>query len=498
MSPHRTQPTTAADLLWKAADKLRGAMDAAQYKSTVLTLIYLRFLSLAFEQVRRQLEVDGLGEEEMAYGAYGLRWIPLVARWDTLVRRTRDRDIDPVTVIDEALNALRHSDRSLEDLFPQAGVLLSGMDRQRISELLTLFDDVRNPAIYEELLAEFSRFEGRKGGGFHTPKSVVRLLVETLQPQRGRVYDPCCGSGGMLAQAAKFVKDRGGEPAADLALYGQEVNVGSWRLARMNLDLQEISVDLGCADTLAWDRRPTLSADVVLANPPFNVSDWAFREGDPRWRYGTPPRTNANFAWLQHAVHKLSDHGSAGVVLANGSLSSKQKGEDKIRKALVDADFVACIVALPPQLFASTAIPACIWLLTKDKSPRGAEGLTDRRGQTLFIDARAMGEMAGRSHRRLTDLEVSEIARTYHVWRGTGRQSEEYLNVADFCHSSGLDEIQQNQYILTPGRYVRVAEQQTGHDGKCHARIDLLARDLLELLDRSDGLTREMRRHLDQ
>lgn len=498
MPPHSTQPTTAADLLWKAADKLRGAMDAAQYKRTVLTLIYLRFQSLAFEQTRRQLEAEGLGNEEAAYIADGLRWIPPVARWDTLVQRAQDPNDEPVTALDEALDAIRRTDQSLADLFPPASALVAGMDRQRISELFRLFADFRSPAVYEELLAEFARFEGKRGGEFHTPRSVVRLLVETLQPQHGRVYDPCSGSGGMLTQAAKFVKERGGDPAADLAFYGQEVNVDSWQLARMNLDLQGISADLRCADTLDWDQRPTLKADVVLASPPFNVSDWALREGDPRWRYGNPPRTNANYAWLQHAVHKLSDRGSAGVILTNGSLSSKQKGEDKIRKAMVDSDLVACIVALPPQLFASTAIPACIWFLAKDKSPQGPEGLTDRRGQTLFIDAHTMGEMAGRSHRQLTDRELSEIARTYHVWRGTDGQGPQYRDMPGFCRSVGLDKIQENQYILTPGRYVGATEQQPRHDGQRQARIDALTRYLLALLDSSDHLTQEMRRHLDR
>lgn len=497
MSPRSAQPTTAADLMWKAADKLRGAMDATQYKSTVLTLTYLRLVSLAFEQARRQPETGGSRDEEVAYAADGVLWIPPVARWDTLVQRVLDREDDPVTALDEALGALGHSDRGLDDLFPPANVLVAGLGRRRISELFMLFDDVRSPAVYEELLVEFSRFEGKKGGEFHTPRSVVRLLVEILQPLHGRVYDPCCGSGSMLAQAAKYATERGGN-AADLALYGQEVNVGSWRLARMNLGLQGLSADIRRADTLAWDDQPRLSADIVLANPPFNVSDWALQEGDPRWRYGIPPRTNANFAWLQHAVHKLSDHGSAGVVLANGSLSSKQKGEDRIRKALVDADLVACIVALPPQLFASTAIPACIWFLTKDKSPQGAEELTDRRGQTLFIDARDMGEMAGRSHRQLTRPELSEIARTYHVWRGTDRQDEVYRDVADLCRSSRLEEIQQNQYILTPGRYVGATEKQPRHGGQRQARIDALTSDLLELLDGSDHLTWEMQRHLDR
>ncbi|MEV4501932.1 type I restriction-modification system subunit M [Streptomyces klenkii] len=491
------QPTAAADLLWKAVDTLRGAMDAAHYKSTVLTLLYLRCLSLELEQTRRRLDAEGLGDRDVHYSAEGLRWIPPVARWNILVQRVQDPDDDPVTALDEALDATRRSNHDLADLFPPASTLIADMERQRIAKLFTLFEDVPGPAVYEELLAEFARFEGKRGGEFYTPRNVVRLLVETLQPQRGRVYDPCCGSGGMLVQAARFVTERGGDPAADLAYYGQEVNTGSWQLARMNLEMQGLPVDLRCADTLESDLQPTLKADIVLATPPFNVSDWAHREGDSRWRYGIPPRTNANFAWLQHVVHRLSERGSAGVVLANGSTSSKQKGEGEIRKAMVEDDLVACIVALPAQLFWSTSIPACIWFLTKDKSTQGADGLTDRAGQTLFIDARAMGKMTGRARRELTSRELSEIARTYHAWRGTGRRGEEYQDVPGFCRSAGLDEIRQNQHILTPGRYIGATEDdRTQHDGQADRRIDGLIRELLELLDQSDQLTQDMQRHL--
>ncbi|MER5962792.1 N-6 DNA methylase [Streptomyces sp. NPDC002057] len=459
----------AIDLLRKAVDILRGTVDEAGYKSIVLTLLYLHVVSSEFKQ------------------------------WDPPSERVRNPDQDPVAVLDEMIDAVRRTRRDFAEVFPSASALLRGLERRRITELFTILADSRGAAVYEDLLAEFARFEGRKGGDFHTPRSVARLLVEALQPQQGRVYDPCCGSGGMLVQAARFAAERGGDPAADLACYGQEINVQSWRLGRMNVDIQgQLPVELGCADTLARDLWPSLKADIVLANPPFNMSDWANRTSDPRWRYGTPPSANANFAWLQHTVDKLSDRGSAGVVLANGSVSSKQRGEGEIRTAMVEDDLIACIVALPAQLFNSTSIPACVWFLTKDKSSQGSRGLTDRRGQTLFIDARAMGELTGRSHRLLTAGELSEIAGAYRAWRGTGRREQEYKDVPGFCQTATLEEIRENQHILAPGRYVGAADVDRERGwGQPDDRLDVLTKELIELLDKSDHLTKRLRKHLD-
>ncbi|MFF7778921.1 N-6 DNA methylase [Streptomyces tanashiensis] len=459
----------AADLLWKAVDILRGTVDAADYKGIVLTLLYLHVLSSEFDQSR------------------------------TLSERVRNPDQDPVAALDETIDAVRRTRRDFAETFPPASALIGGVERRRITELLTLLEDSQGATVYEDLLAEFARFEGRKGGEFHTPRSVARLLVEMLQPQQGRVYDPCCGSGGLLVQAARFAAEKGGDPAVDLACYGQEVNVQSWQLGRMNVDMQgRLPVELGCADTLAQDLWPSLKADVVLANPPFNLSDWAYRASDPRWRYGSPPLTNANFAWLQHAVEKLSDRGSAGVVLANGSMSSKQMGEGEIRAAMLEDDLISCIVALPGQLFSSTQIPACVWFLAKDKSSQGSLGLTDRRGQTLFIDARAMGELAGRSHRLLTSRELAEIAGAYRAWRGTGRRGEKYMDVPGFCRTAALEEIRENQHILVPGRYVGAADVDRKRcAGQPGDRLDVLAKDLIELLNRSDQLTNQLRKHLD-
>ncbi|WP_055548658.1 type I restriction-modification system subunit M [Streptomyces sp. NBRC 110028] len=517
MPPSKRKPTDTAALLWKATATLRGSTDASQHKTVVLTLLYLRFLSLEFERSRRELG-DTDDTNAPAYAPEGMRWIPPLARWDTLTRRIQDPDCDPVAVLDEAIMAVMQSNNDLTGVLPGAPALIGNVERRRITELFALFGDAlvtadgRRPArdtmgelyqylsmMYADLLAESARAEGKKGGEFHTPSSVATLLVETLRPRQGRVYDPCCGTGGLLVQAAKFAEVHGACPSVDLEYYGQEVNERTWQLARMNLDIHGLlPASLGCADTLAMDLLPNLKADTVLANPPFNTSDWARREADPRWQYGTPPRRNANYAWLQHIVGKLSDRGSAGVVLANGALSSKWMGEDEIREAMAEDDLLACVVALPSQLFTSTQIPACVWFLTKDKSSQANRGLTDRRGQTLFIDARAMGEMVSRAHRVLTSDELDEIVGTYHAWRGTDSWSAEYRDVPGFCCSAGIDEIREHQHILTPGRYVGVeeADQERG-GGRSHELIDVLTRELLQLLDRADQLEEEMRRHLD-
>lgn len=518
--PRRRKPTATLDLFWTAADKLRGAMDASEYKSTILTLLYLRFLSIEFEQARQQLDEQGVGDADdpAVYAAEGLRWIPPAARWDTLTQQIKDSDTDAVTVLNEAIVALMRSNRDLTDVFPSANGLIGRLDRQRVIELFALFGEdlataggQRPPrdvtgelyeylsTMYYELLPEFARVEGKKGGEFYTPRSVARLLVEMLQPQQGRVYDPCCGSGGLLVQAARFVQVRGGRPTVDLAYYGQEVNQHTWRLARMNLDIHGVvPAGLGRADTLSHDLLPTLTADFVLAHPPFNISDWARNEVDTRWQYGVPPRRNANYAWLQHIAHKLSDQGSAGVVLANGAMSSKSMGEDEIRKAMVEDDLVACIVALPAQLFRTTQIAACAWFLTKDKSPQGARRLADRRGETLFIDARAMGMMVDRAHRVLTDDDLNVIVSTYHAWRGLDPSSEDYRDVPGFCRSAALEEIREQQHNLTPSRYVSTRElAQDSNSGPLQDRVDVLSRELLGLLYQADQIEEEIRQHLD-
>ncbi|MER7109307.1 type I restriction-modification system subunit M [Streptomyces sp. NPDC000229] len=492
------QPTSASDLLWKAAGILRGSMDTAHYKSTVLTLLYVRLLSTEFEQGRRHTEVEGLDDTNFHCAAEGLRWVPEVARWKTLFQRVQDPDDDPVSALDEAFRAIERSGRDFADLFPPARALIRDMERPSITALFALFDDAIDGTVAGELLEGLARLEGKKGSAFHTPRSVSRLLVEVLQPRQGRVYDPCCGSGSMLVQATRFAVERGVD-VSKIACYGQEINAQSWRLARMNLHMQGLDANLGCGDTLADDLWPTFKADVVVANPPFNITDWTRPGRERRWPYGPPPRNNANFAWLQHVVDKLDVGGSAGVVLANGSLSTRQMGEGEIRKGIVEDDLIACIVALPAHLFPSTAIPACVWFLSRGKSPQGAGLPEDRRGQTLFIDAQGMGVMTGRAHRVLTDEELSEIADTYHAWRGAGRRGGCYRDVPGFCRSVQLEEIRQNQHVLTPARYVGQTEADgTRPGGSTDVRIRALTRELLELMDASDRLTQEMRHHLSQ
>ena len=314
--------------------------------------------------------------------------------------------------------------------------------------------------VYEYFLGQFAGAEGKRGGEFYTPRSVVRVLVAMLEPYKGRVYDPCCGSGGMFVQSEKFVQEHGGR-IGDIAIYGQESNYTTWRLAKMNLAVRGIDSDIRWNNEGSFhkDELRDLKADYILANPPFNVSDWGgdrLRE-DVRWTFGVPPVSNANYAWLQHIYHHLAPKGTAGVVLANGSMSSNQSGEGEIRKAMLEADVVDCMVALPGQLFYSTQIPACLWFLAREKAP--GKGRRDRRGQVLFIDARKMGELVDRTRRELTDAEIQKIADTYHAWRGE-KNAGEYADVAGFCKSATLEDIRKHDHVLTPGRYVGAAEQE--------------------------------------
>jgi len=512
--PRGRTPTAVTELIWKAADKLRGGMDAAEYKYVLLGLLYLRYLSLEFEESRRQLG-EGFVDDPDAYTTVGLRWIPPAARWDMLAEKMGQPGCPAGEALNEALRALMWSNRDLDNVFPGGLGLTGRVDDQRILELFALFGDERiigrevrtardgMGELYEYFLHsldEFARVEGKRGGEFHTPRSVALLLVEMLEPHEGRVYDPCCGAGGLLVQARRFAEaQRGREHTEGLQVYGQEINQRTWQLAKMNLDLHgRASSGIGrrWADTFAEDRLPGLKADFVMAVPPFNISDWRRDEFDPRWRYGVPPARNANFAWLQHVISKLGDRGSAGVVLANGSLSSRQLGEDRIRVSMVEDDLVACVIALPDRLFRSTSIPACVWFLTKDKSSQRVRGLADRRGEVLFIDARAMGEMVGRAERVLTDVNLREVVGTYRAWRGTDT-SQEYRDVIGFCRSVRLDEIREHGHVLNPGRYVgSMVVSEERRRSAVQERVDELTREFLELLDAADRTEAEIRKHL--
>lgn len=477
--------------LWATADKLRVNMDAAEYKHLVLGLIFLKYVSDAFQSHRQHLEKAfqnpendyflenpeehaELLEDRDYYEAHNIFWVPEAARWEHLQQNARQPDIG--VKIDKALETIEADNPRLKGLLDKR-FARTQLPTEKLGELVDLVSKIGFGAgekardvlgqVYEYFLGQFASAEGKKGGQFYTPESVVRVLVEILAPHKGRVYDPCCGSGGMFVQSEKFVQSHQGR-SDDVALYGQESNYTTWRLVAMNLVIRGLDFDLGreAGDTFTNDQHPDLKADYVLANPPFNVSDWwhSKLDGDTRWAYGTPPQSNANFAWLQHIVSHLSKRGRAGVVLANGSMSSSSGGEGTIRQALVEGDVVECMVALPPQLFFNTQIPACLWFLSKDKG-KGANGQTDRRGEVLFIDARGLGDLETRVFRVFDDAAIAQIAGTYHRWRGTGEHEGAYADIPGLCQSAGLEQIKAHGFILTPGRYVEaVAIEQSEED----------------------------------
>lgn len=469
-SAQRADPTGATvgyeAQLWKMADALRSNMDAAEYKHVVLGLIFLKYISDAFEEQHTKLEADRAQgadpEDPDEYRAVNIFWVPKEARWSHLKANAKQPTIGKM--VDDAMLAIERDNPSLKGVLPK-DYAHPRLDKQRLGQLIDLVSDIglgdkanRSKDIlgrvYEYFLSQFASAEGKKGGQFYTPRCVVRLLVEMLSPYKGRVYDPCCGSGGMFVQSEKFVEAHGGR-IGDISIYGQESNHTTWRLAKMNLAIRGIDGNLGQehADSFHRDLHPDLKADFVLANPPFNDSDWGGErlKDDKRWKYGIPPAGNANFAWVQHFIHHLAPTGLAGFVLANGSMSSNQSGEGEIRKNIIEADLVDCMVALPGQLFYSTQIPVCLWFIARDKKN---SRFRDRRGETLFIDARKMGTMIDRVHRELTDDDIRKIADTYHAWRGDKDCQVKYADVLGFCKSATLDEIRSHNHILTPGRYV--------------------------------------------
>ncbi|MFF9777037.1 type I restriction-modification system subunit M [Streptomyces sp. NPDC013978] len=511
------------DILWKAADKLRGSIDAAQYKEFVLGLIFLKYVSDAFDERRtelsKELMEEGIAEDRLdafledrdEYTGAHVFWVPETARWSWIATHAKAQGVGKL--LDEAMDAIMRENASLTGVLPKI-FNQDRVDQKRLGELVDLISDARfggsgdKPAqdllgeVYEYFLGNFARAEGKRGGEFYTPSSVVRLIVEILEPYEGRVYDPACGSGGMFVQAAKFIEAHQGRGhKSDIAVYGQELNERTWRLAKMNLAIHGIDGNLAArwGDTFADDKHPDLKADFVMANPPFNIKDWARDETDPRWKYGVPPRNNANYAWLQHMISKLGERGTAGIVLANGSTSSQSSGEGEIRQALVEADLVACMVALPSQLFRTTGIPACLWFLSRDKSPQGARRLDDRRGEILFIDARGMGEMVDRTERIFSETDLRKIADTYHAWRGTASAREEGLTFADeagFCFSASLETVRGHGYVLTPGRYVGAVEAEEEDAEAVAERIASLTDDLYALFDESAELEKTVREQL--
>ena len=454
--------------MWAAADKLRNNMDAAEYKHVVLGLIFLKYISDAFEEKHAQLVADVKSgadpESRDEYLSENIFWVPKEARWPLIKASAKQPTIG--RIVDDAMVAIERDNPTLKGVLPKEFARPS-LDKQRLGELIDLVStiglgDMENRSkdilgrVYEYFLTQFASAEGKNGGQFYTPRCVVRVLVEMLAPYKGRVYDPCCGSGGMFVQSEKFVEAHGGK-IGDISVYGQESNPTTWRLAKMNLAIRGIEGNIGPehGDSFHKDLHKDLKADYVLANPPFNDSDWGgdrLKE-DMRWKYGVPPNGNANFAWVQHFIHHLAPSGMAGFVLANGSMSSNQSGEGEIRKEIIERDLVDCMVAMPGQLFYSTQIPVCLWFLTRTKD-KGR--FRDRRGETLFIDARQLGKLIDRVHRELTDDDIKKIVGTYHAWRGD-KGAEDYADVPGFCKGASLDEIRKHGHVLTPGRYVGAA-----------------------------------------
>src|SRR5690625_4186508 len=525
-------PSTAStmkelkDTLWKAADKLRGSMDASQYKDVILGLVFLKYVSDAFHarraELAEELAREGYTEEQAAplledvdeYRSAGVFWVPRRARWEYLAENAKGRVAGPDEpeasigqLVDEAMIQLEQSNPTLRATLPTI-FNRDNVDQRRLGELIDLFHAARFSGVgarrardvlgevYEYFLGKFAAAEGKRGGEFYTPPDVVRVLVEVLEPFSGRVYDPCCGSGGMFVQAEKFLERHEADTQA-ISVFGQELNERTWRMAKMNLAVHGLTGNLGprWGDTFARDLHPDVQMDYVLANPPFNIKDWARSTDDARWAYGVPPKNNANYAWMQHILSKLAPGGSAGVVMANGSMSSNSGGEGQIRAELFEANLVSCMVALPTQLFRSTGIPVCIWFLTKDKTA-GQNGSIDRTDQVLFIDARNLGHMIDRAERALSDEDIAKIAGTFHAWRGTDfADGKAYEDEAGFCYSASLEEIKEADYALTPGRYVGIAEEE--YDGEpIEEKISRLKTELFAQLEESERLAANLRGQL--
>lgn len=479
--------------IWEAACVLRGNIDASEYKSVVLGLIFLKYISDRFEQKYEELKAEGEGFEEDIdeYTSEGIFFVPQGARWKDIAAAAHTPEIG--VAIDNAMRSIEKNNKRLKDILPK-NFARPELDKRRLGDVVDLFTNIKMHEhgdekdilgrTYEYCLSKFAEQEGKLAGEFYTPSCVVRTLVEVLQPFHGRVYDPCCGSGGMFVQSAKFVESHSGN-INDISVYGQDSNPTTWKMAQMNLAIRGIDADLGQynADTFFNDCHPTLRADYIMANPPFNLSDWGADklQDDVRWKYGIPPAGNANFAWMQHMIYHLAPNGKIGMVLANGSLSSQSGGEGEIRKNIVNADLVDCIVAMPPQLFYTTQIPVSLWFLSKNKT---------QKGKTLFIDARKMGTMVTRKLREFTDDDIKKVADTYKAFADGTLE-----DVKGFCAVVGTDEIAKQNYILTPGRYVGIEEQEAD-DEPFDAKMARLTGELSAMFAKSHELEEEIRKNL--
>jgi len=502
MVKNKNNNTTLEQSLWATADKLRNNMDAAEYKHVVLGLIFLKYISDAFTQRYERLKLEtkeGADPEDPdEYRGYSIFWVPKEARWEYLRNNAKRPEIG--NLIDYAMDAIERDNTQLKGILPK-NYGREGLDKKRVGELIDLISGIglgdsegRSKdllgRVYEYFLGQFADAEGKKGGQFYTARCVVKLLVEMIEPYKGRVYDPCCGSGGMFVQSENFVTAHSGK-TRDISIYGQESNQTTWRLCNMNLAIRSIEGNIKWGNSFSNDLNKDLKADYILANPPFNDSDWGgenLRE-DIRWKYGIPPAGNANFAWVQHFIYHLSPNGIAGFVLANGSMSSNTAGEGKIRKNIIEDDLVDCMISLPPQLFYNTSIPVCLWFISRNKKNGKFKDRTDK---TLFIDARNMGKMIDRRHRVLTDEEINKIASTYHAYRG---ENGGYKDIPGFCKEATLEDIRENDYILTPGRYVGFEEVEEDFE-VFEEKMKKLTKELSESFEESRKLEEEVRRNL--
>ena len=487
--------------LWKAADKLRNNMDAAEYKHTVLGLIFLKYISDKFKNVYDQISKEEYADAEdpEEYKAKNAFWVSPSARWDKIQSQAKLPEIGKI--IDNAMDLIESENPKLKGVLPK-NYNRATLDKRRLGELVDLIGSISMHEhngldmlgrVYEYFLGQFADAEGKKGGEFYTPESIVKTLVYMLRPYKGRVYDPCCGSSGMFVQSEKFILAHSGK-IDDLSIYGQESNPTTWKLSVMNLAIRGIEANIIQGDSFHEDGHKDLKADFIIANPPFNISDWGGEHlaDDVRWKgYPTPPTGNANYAWILHMFHHLARNGVMGTVLANGSMSSNTSSEGEIRRKLIENDLVDCMVALPSQLFFNTMIPACLWFLRRDKSVR--------KGEVLFIDARNMGEMISRKNRALTNDEIVNIADTYHAWRGEETENKDfgsYEDIAGFCKSASLAEIEKQGFVLTPGRYVGIPDEED--DGiPFETKMDELTSQLATQMKEGIKLDEEIKKNLE-
>ena len=497
--------------LWKAADKLRSNMDAAEYKHVVLGLIFLKYISDSFDETYKEIEQDPEGlsssEDIDEYRAKNVFWVDPEARWTYLMENAKQPTIG--VIVDKAMDALERDNATLKGVLSR-DYARPALDKQKLGELIDMISGIGFNAmegvskdllgkVYEYFIGQFADAEGKKGGQFYTPRSIVQLLVEMIEPFTGRVFDPCCGSGGMFVQSEKFVETHQGR-LDDIHIFGQESNQTTWKLCRMNLAIRGID-----ADSVRWnsegsllnDAHRDLKANFILANPPFNDSYWGgdSLKNDVRWKYGVPPAGNANFAWVQHFINHLSHSGIAGFVLANGSMSSNTSNEGEIRKNIIEDYLIDCMVALPDKLFYNTGIPACLWFVSRDMHNNK---FRDRKNQILFIDARKLGNMIDRRHRELTYVDIKKISNTYHLWRGEHLESSEtkYQNIPGFCKSVDVEDVRKNNWILTPGRYV--GSEEVDDDEDFEDKMNNFTSELARLMEDGNKLDEEIKKNLEK